>query len=493
VQKSLRRALWAGALAVAVTVAVPVTQASAATACAAAWSSTAVYTAGNVASQSGHNYTAKWWTQNESPATHSGQWDVWTDGGACGGTTTPTTSPTTTPTTSPTTQPTTSAPTTSPTATPTTGTSGKRVIGYFTDWGVYARQYYVKNLVTSGTAAKLTDLIYAFGNTSGGSCSIGDSYADYDQAYTTANSVNGTADTWDAGALRGNFNQLRELKKLYPNIKILWSFGGWTWSGGFTQAAANPAAFADSCYNLVKDSRWSDVFDGIDIDWEYPNSCGLSCDASGPDAYNKVITALRNRFGSSALVTSAITADGSNGGKLDVADYASGISKLDFVDPMTYDYFGAFSPTGPTAPHSPLYSYTGIPTAGFYSDAAIQKLIGKGVPASKINLGIGFYGRGWTGVTQSTPGGTATGAAPGTYEAGIEDYHVLKTSCPATGTIAGTAYAYCGNNWWSYDTPATIATKMGYVKSQNLGGAFFWEVSGDTSNGELVSAMKNNL
>ena len=98
-----------------------------------------------------------------------------------------------------------------------------------------------------------------------------------------------------------------------------------------------------------------------------------------------------------------------------------------------------------------------------------------------------------TGVSQSAPGGSASGAAPGTYEAGIEDYHVLKNSCPATGTVAGTAYAYCGNNWWSYDTPATIAGKMSYVKTQGLGGAFFWEFSGDTSNGELISAIKNNL
>ena len=37
---------------------------------------------------------------------------------------------------------------------------------------------------------------------------------------------------------------------------------------------------------------------------------------------------------------------------------------------------------------------------------------------------------------------------------------MLKTSCPATGTVAGTAYANCGSNWWSYDTPATIAGKM---------------------------------
>jgi chitinase len=49
----------------------------------AAWSATAVYTQGNQVSQNSHKYTAKWWTQNESPATHSGQWDVWTDNGAC--------------------------------------------------------------------------------------------------------------------------------------------------------------------------------------------------------------------------------------------------------------------------------------------------------------------------------------------------------------------------------------------------------------------------
>jgi chitinase len=51
--------------------------------CPAAWSATAVYTGGQTAGQNGHKYTAKWWTQNESPATHSGQWDVWTDNGAC--------------------------------------------------------------------------------------------------------------------------------------------------------------------------------------------------------------------------------------------------------------------------------------------------------------------------------------------------------------------------------------------------------------------------
>ncbi|WP_433513497.1 glycosyl hydrolase family 18 protein [Nonomuraea sp. CA-143628] len=370
---------------------------------------------------------------------------------------------------------------------------GNKVLGYFVQWGVYQRNYHVKNIDTSGSAAKLTHINYAFGNVTNGQCAIGDSYADYDRFYQAGESVDGVADTWDAGALRGSFNQLRKLKKKYPNLKVLFSFGGWTWSGGFGQAAQNPTAFANSCYNLVEDPRWADVFDGIDIDWEYPNACGLSCDSSGPAAFKNVMSALRSRFGSGNLVTAAITADGTSGGKIDAADYGGAAQYVDWYNVMTYDFFGAFAAQGPTAPHSPLTSYAGIPTPGFYSDNAIQKLKSKGVPSNKLLLGIGFYGRGWSGVTQSTPGGAATGPAPGTYEQGIEDYKVLKTRCPATGTVAGTAYAYCGGQWWSYDTPSTIGGKMSYSKSQGLGGAFFWELSGDTTGGELITAMKSGL
>ncbi|MFJ9633450.1 glycosyl hydrolase family 18 protein [Streptomyces sp. NPDC101175] len=373
---------------------------------------------------------------------------------------------------------------------PTTGSKVK--LGYLTEWGTYQRNYQVKNLVTSGSAAKITHINYAFGNVTNGQCAIGDAYADYQKTFTADQSVSGVADTWDQ-PLAGNFNQLRELKAKYPNIKILWSFGGWTWSGGFAQAAANPTAFANSCYNLVEDSRWADVFDGIDIDWEYPNACGLSCDTSGAAAYKNLMQALRAKFGANYLVTAATTADGTSGGKIDAADYAGAAQYVNWYNVMSYDFFGAFNPTGPTAPHSPLTSYTGIPTPGFTTADAIAKFKSKGVPANKLLIGIGFYGRGWTGVTQAAPGGSATGPAAGTYEQGIEDYKVLKTTCPATGTIAGTAYAYCGNNWWSYDTPATIGTKMAWAKTQGLGGAFFWDFSGDTSNGELVTAINNGL
>jgi chitodextrinase len=69
-----------------------------------AWNAATAYNGGAVVSYNGHTYTAKWWTQGEQPDTHSGQWDVWKDNGACsggggggggGGTPSPTVNPTT--------------------------------------------------------------------------------------------------------------------------------------------------------------------------------------------------------------------------------------------------------------------------------------------------------------------------------------------------------------------------------------------------------------
>jgi chitinase len=48
--------------------------------CPAAWSSSTAYNGGAVVSYNGHKYTAKWWTQGETPGNH----DVWTDNGTCG-------------------------------------------------------------------------------------------------------------------------------------------------------------------------------------------------------------------------------------------------------------------------------------------------------------------------------------------------------------------------------------------------------------------------
>ena len=62
---------------------------------------------------------------------------------------------------------------------------------------------------------------------------------------------------------------------------------------------------------------------------------------------------------------------------------------------------------------------TAAPTNHYYSDYAVQLWKSGGAPASKLQLGIGFYGRGWSGVTNANNGlnQAATGPAPGTSRA----------------------------------------------------------------------------
>lgn len=47
------------------------------------WVGSKAYVAGNAVSYQGVKYTAKWWTQNQNPASNSGQWDVWRNDGKC--------------------------------------------------------------------------------------------------------------------------------------------------------------------------------------------------------------------------------------------------------------------------------------------------------------------------------------------------------------------------------------------------------------------------
>ncbi|MEK2489887.1 glycoside hydrolase family 18 chitinase [Kitasatospora purpeofusca] len=417
-------------------------------------------------------------------------------------------------------------------------------IGYFTQWSIYARGYSVKQLDTSGSAGKLTTLNYAFANIhpSTKQCFItnkaagpdndpnagdgaGDAWADFGKGWDAGSSVAGTTDTWDQ-KLAGNFNQLKQLKAKYPNLKIQISLGGWSYSKWFSDAAATDAsrkALVSSCIDMyikgnlpVIDGRGgagsaAGIFEGIDLDWEWPNSDGHTGNIFRPaDKANYTLLAQEFRRQLDAL--------GATTGKhytlsaflpADPAKVTAGIDipglfgAFDFATIQGYDYHGGWEMV--TNQQSAIKVAAGDPNPParqFSSEVAIGAYVSGGAPKSKLTLGIPFYGRGWTGVPRGTTNGlfqTATGPGPGTYEAGFEDYKKLKQMATGGGytiyrdPVAGYAYIYNGTVFYSYDDPTEIARKTAWIKSQGLAGAMIWAFDGDTPNGELMAAVDNGL
>src|SRR5919205_1480303 len=179
---------------------------------------------------------------------------------------------------------------------------------FFANWDRYARGYFVNQI----PAGKLNVVDYAFAMPAAdGTCALSDPWSDYQApAWSGDSSVDGVADDPPNPNQHvfGNFNQLLKLKAAHPDLKVVMSIGGWTLSKYFSDVAATPAtrqAFVQSCLDLLIKGNlptggWPEqsggvgvaagLFDGIDIDWEYPGiDPGNGADHSPPDKHNATL------------------------------------------------------------------------------------------------------------------------------------------------------------------------------------------------------------
>ncbi|NDI35828.1 fibronectin type III domain-containing protein [Chengkuizengella sediminis] len=352
------------------------------------------------------------------------------------------------------------------------------------------------------------------GNVPDGSIVLGEPWADVQTTY--GGEMTGvTFEECMSEAKCGNFKQMRDLKDKYPHVKTLISVGGWTWSNRFSDMAADPVTrqrFAESSVDFIREYG----FDGVDLDWEYPVVEAIPGNSARPEDKTNFTLLLQD-------IRDALDEAGVEDGQHYLLTIASGANPVyaenteldkianivDFINIMTYDYHGGSweantsfnSPLYPD-PNDPYYDDPNEATYGFYIDYGVQLYKQHGVPMDKLVLGMPIYARSWKNCNtdnyglfqECTESADGLRVPVGTWDSqqwgftGVFDYGDI-----AADFVNQNGYVRYWNDYAkvpylfnadlgvfiSYDDEESIGYKTEYVRQQGLGGAMFWEFSGD--------------
>ena len=283
-----------------------------------------------------------------------------------------------------------------------------------------------------------------------------------------------------------NFRKLNELKSTNPDLKILISIGGWTWSKHFSDAVLTDTStlnFAQSAVDIV--SKYN--LDGVDIDWEYPGMRGDSNVFRPEDrkGYTNMFKDLRE--GLDALSTQThkryfvTTAIGGSREFLQHTQMEEAQKYLDYINLMSYDFDESYDNIA--AHHSNLYSPPNMPYI-YSTDVCIKNLKAVGVNLSKVVMGIGFYGKGK--IVESADNN-------GLYQKPVRPrfgggYTYLKDSLVNQkgyvrywDAASGAPYLFNAEKkiLITYDDEESVKNKCRYIKKYKLAGAMFWEYFSD--------------
>ena len=262
-------------------------------------------------------------------------------------------------------------------------------------------------------------------------------------------------------------------------IKVLLSLGGWGWDTQFASIVSKPEwedHYARSVLGIVDQFN----YDGIDFDWEYPDT---KEEVPGFERltrrFRKELDELGRKKGRSMLVTMAAS---SNPGTLTWLNKSFLLETMDWINVMTYDYTGAW--TNYAGHHSPLHNSSKQPQGkGRSTESTMRFLLEeRGIPANRLAVGIPLYGVGFNVAEpySSTKGAPKSRVPGGNYnniqklrsEPGWTRKWDDETKNP--WLISSKKPVVIG-----YDDPESVTIKTEWAMKQGFRGVFFWQIQAD--------------
>lgn len=262
-------------------------------------------------------------------------------------------------------------------------------------------------------------------------------------------------------------------------VKMVLSLGGWGWDRQFAAIVSKPESedrYVSSVMKLVDESD----YDGIDLDWEYPDT---EAEIVGferlTSRFRRQLDALGKTKGRPMVLTMAVS---SNPGTIRWLKTEFIVANFDWLNMMTYDYTGDW--TNFAGHHSPLFASSREPGGGHRSTELTMKYLlnERRLPADRLAVGIPLYGRAF-GVKEpyaSTRGASKPRMREGGYAAlvrlmekdGWKRQWDDETKNPWLLAPDGSAVV-------GYDDAESVAIKTKWALDQGFRGVFFWQINAD--------------
>ncbi|XP_076459791.1 chitinase-3-like protein 2 isoform X2 [Babylonia areolata] len=302
---------------------------------------------------------------------------------------------------------------------------------------------------------------------------------------------------------RGRYKRFNDLKKTNKHLKTILSIGGeYAGSEQFIAISRDHSTLQTFTQTTVEFLQKRD-FDGLDIDWEYPNA---TTKTSFSDILQALHTAFEaNRVNGKRLILTAALPVGRE--KIQGGYDITALSKyLDLANLMTYDYHGGWSTI--TGFDSPLFSRTSNRQFNqeLSTEWTVHYYISKGLPASKILVGVtaagarfklehtNLTGVGAPVIQSPSPRLSPLWELPDRY-AYPEICQILENpnSVRVFDEEQQVPYMYLNDDWCGYDDVQSVKRKREWMVKMGVAGAMFWALDMDDFTGKVCGLGKYPL